>query len=72
MTTGLRGRTGLFELLVIDEQIRELVATNAPLARLREAARQGGMRTLQEDGERLVAAGRTTVDEVRRVVQGAW
>lgn len=72
MTTGFRGRTGLFELLVIDEQIRELVATNAPLARLREMARQGGMRTLQEDGERLVAAGRTTVDEVRRVVQGAW
>lgn len=72
MATGFRGRTGLFELLVIDEQIRELVATNAPLARLREMARQGGMRTLQEDGARLVAAGRTTVDEVRRVVQGAW
>lgn len=72
MTTGFRGRTGLFELLVIDEQIRDLVATNAPLSRLRERARQGGMRTLQEDGDRLVAVGQTTVDEVRRVVQGAW
>lgn len=70
--TGLRGRTGLFELLTIDETQRELIAANAPLQKIREAARASGLRSLMDDGDRLVSAGRTTIEEVRRVVQGAW
>lgn len=73
-STGFLGRTGLFELMVIDERIAGLISHNAPVAEIRAAARSsgGGLRTLSEDGERLVRLGRTTREEVRRVVQGAW
>jgi general secretion pathway protein E len=69
--TGFSGRTGLFELMVIDEPIRELISRGAPLAEIRSVSRAGGLRTLREEGQRLVAAGRTTEAEVRRVVEGA-
>ncbi len=65
--TGYRGRTGIFELLVLNEAIRALVVRNAALAEIRAAARSAGMRTLQEEGERLVRAGTTTTLEVERV-----
>ena len=65
--TGYRGRTGIFELLVVSEGIRALVVRNAPLADIRAAARANGMRTLQEVGERLVREGVTTRLEVERV-----
>lgn len=70
LDTGFRGRTGLFELLVIDERVRELISGGAPLRELRSAAREGGMRALIEEGERLVREGRTTEAEVRRVAHG--
>ncbi|MHC4414377.1 MAG: GspE/PulE family protein [Planctomycetota bacterium] len=69
--TGFVGRTGLFELMVIDEQIRELVSRGATLAELRSAAGAAGLRTLREEGERLVAAGRTTRVEAHRMVEGS-
>ena len=69
--TGFLGRTGLFELMTIDESIRELISSRASLAILRAAAKAGGLRTLREEGERLVTAGRTTQAEAKRVVEGA-
>lgn len=65
--SGFRGRTGLFELLILDDAIRGLVARGAALAEIREAAVRNGMRTLQQEGERLVRAGTTTRLEVERV-----
>ncbi len=50
-----------------DEEIRQLILNNASTDQIRDAARKGGMRTLAEDGWRLVAAGVTTVEEVLSV-----
>ena len=69
--TGYQGRTGLFELLAVDEPLRALVVERAPLAELRAAARRAGMRTLLEDGLDKVGAGLTTRAEVMRVVAEA-
>jgi general secretion pathway protein E len=69
--TGFFGRTGLFELMRIDEATRELISTGATLNKLRAAAGANGLRTLRDEGERLVAEGRTTAAEARRVVEGA-
>lgn len=68
--SGLRGRTGVFELLVVNESLRDLITSGAHLAELRSAARTGGMCTLLEGGERLVREGRTTATEVSRVLLG--
>jgi len=67
--TGLKGRTGLFELMPLDERLRQLISVGAPLSEIRSAARQAGMRTLGEEGQRLVAEGITIPLEVHRVVQ---
>jgi len=61
--TGYRGRTGIFEALTVNEKIEELISSAAPVARIREAAQQAGMKTLRESGLRLAAAGVTSVDE---------
>lgn len=68
LSTGLRGRTGIFELLTLDEELREVVNSRAPASRLRGAAVAKGMRTLQDEGRRLVSEGVTRMDEVLRVV----
>jgi type II secretory ATPase GspE/PulE/Tfp pilus assembly ATPase PilB-like protein len=65
--TGYDGRTGLFELLTMTDELRALVVDRAPLAELRDAARRAGMRTLLEDGLDKARAGATTRDEVLRV-----
>ncbi len=66
--TGYHGRTGIFEVLEITEQIRPLVLSNASDSAIRLAATEGGMRTMGEDGLKRVLAGQTTLDEVARVV----
>jgi type II secretory ATPase GspE/PulE/Tfp pilus assembly ATPase PilB-like protein len=66
--TGYLGRTGIFELLVVTDTIRELLARSEEKAGLRQAALQQGMVPLREDGWRKVQAGVTTVEEVLRVV----
>jgi type IV pilus assembly protein PilB len=66
--TGYRGRIGIFEMMVINDEIAELIVRRAPLADLREAARASGMRLLREDGLKKVLEGVTTPDEVMRVV----
>jgi len=71
LSTGFRGRSGLFELMVIDEQLRGLISRHAELMEIRQAARAGGLRTLRDEGQRFIDEGRTSVAEVERVTGGA-
>ena len=65
--TGFFGRHAIFEWMDTDEEIRQLILNSASTDQIRAAARKAGMRTLAEDGWRLVAAGVTTVEEVLSV-----
>ena len=64
--TGYKGRKALTELLVVNIDIREMIADEAPANHLRDKAREMGMRTLREDGLAAILNGETTVDEVLR------
>jgi len=64
---GYSGRTGLFELMIPDNQMRELIVERASTDALREKAKELGMATLREDGWRKALAGVTTLEEVTRV-----
>jgi len=64
--TGHRGRFGIFEIFVIDDEARKLIYEKVPATVLRARAREMGMRTLREDGTRKVLGGLTTADEVIR------
>ena len=66
--TGFKGRIGIYEMMRINDEIRELVVRRAPLADVREAAKANGMHELKEDGLDKVLQGITTPDEVMRVV----
>jgi general secretion pathway protein E/type IV pilus assembly protein PilB len=68
--TGHRGRFGIFEIFVIDDEARKLIYDRAPSSVLRARAREMGMRTLREDGIRKVLAGLTTPEEVIRATIG--
>src|SRR5690606_23330674 len=67
--TGYRGRLGIFELMLMDEDIRRLTITNADASQLRKTAIQNGMVTLRQDGFEKVKSGLTTISEVLRVTQ---
>ncbi|HEV7586808.1 MAG TPA: GspE/PulE family protein [Longimicrobium sp.] len=67
--TGFRGRAGVFELLVMNDRLRDAVVRRAPRSELAAAAVEGGMRPLRADGWDKVLGGVTTVEEVLRVVQ---
>jgi type II secretory ATPase GspE/PulE/Tfp pilus assembly ATPase PilB-like protein len=67
--TGYRGRTGVHELMVVDKSIRDLLVGRPSIQAIREAARRGGMRSLQEAGLQKVIAGITSVNEVVRVTK---
>jgi type II secretion system protein E len=69
MNTGYRGRIAVFELLVIDDDIRDLVLARASSREIKDKAVSLGMRTLYEDGIEKVKKGITTVEEVLRVTQ---
>ncbi|MCC6286011.1 MAG: Flp pilus assembly complex ATPase component TadA [Phycisphaerales bacterium] len=62
--TGYSGRVGIYELLVIDDQMRDIVARNPNVSEFRRLALERGMTSLQQDGIRKVAQGLTTVEEV--------
>ena len=62
--TGYRGRIGVFEIMVFNDEIRELVMKNASTGLLREAAQRNGMRTLRESGLMLIYDGITSIDEI--------
>ena len=62
--SGYRGRVGLYELLTVDEAVREQITADLSLARLRKTAVQAGMRPLRLGGAHRIADGSTTLDEV--------
>jgi type II secretory ATPase GspE/PulE/Tfp pilus assembly ATPase PilB-like protein len=66
--TGYRGRTGIFEMMLINEEIADLTVKRAPLSEIRNAALANDMNTLKQDGFQKVIEGLTTVEEVMRVV----
>ncbi len=65
--TGYRGRTGIYELLTVDDELRRLIHDRASEQRLREHVLARGMRSLRDDGMRWVAQGMTSLEEVVRV-----
>jgi general secretion pathway protein E/type IV pilus assembly protein PilB len=68
--TAYRGRFGIFEVFVLDDEARKLIYERVSSSVLRARAREMGMRTLREDGARKVLAGLTTADEVIRATTG--
>jgi type IV pilus assembly protein PilB len=68
--TGYRGRAGIFEIFSVDDEIRHLINESAPVSKIRQRARDLGMRTLREDGIRKVASGMTTPEEVISATMG--
>jgi type IV pilus assembly protein PilB len=64
--TGYKGRMGIYELLVMNEQLREMIVSEASLDVFREACRKFGMRTLRESGLLAIHAGQTSIEEVIR------
>ncbi|MFZ1948017.1 MAG: GspE/PulE family protein [bacterium] len=67
--SGYKGRVGLYELVVMDDEIRRLIVKRASEQDIKRAARQGGFRTMFEDGIDKVEAGVTSLDEVMRVTR---
>ncbi|MBN1270371.1 MAG: type II secretion system ATPase GspE [Kiritimatiellae bacterium] len=68
--TGYRGRLGIFEIFVVDDEVRHMIYERVGASDLRERARELGMRTLREDGLRKVISGVTSLEEVLRVTMG--
>jgi type IV pilus assembly protein PilB len=62
--TGYRGRMGIFEIFVIDDEVRHMINKRSATLMLRQRARELGMRTLREDGVRKILAGVTSAEEV--------
>ena len=62
--TGYKGRIGIFEVMKVNDRLRELIVTRPPTSAIRMLAREYGMKTLWEDGIAKVVAGTTTIEEV--------
>jgi general secretion pathway protein E len=67
--SGYKGRTGIYELMVADDAIRTLVHNRAAESKLFVQAEKAGMKTMREDGQRLIEAGITSVEEVMSVTR---
>jgi type IV pilus assembly protein PilB len=67
---GYKGRMGIFEMFVIDDEVRFMINDRAPTTTIRKRARELGMRTLREDGVRKVLGGLTTAEEVISTTMG--
>ncbi|HPC93907.1 MAG TPA: type II secretion system ATPase GspE [Sedimentisphaerales bacterium] len=67
--TGYRGRIGIFEMMVVTDDIRSLILDNASPRDLRKASARQGMTSLRDDGFRHLRAGRTTIEEILRVTK---
>lgn len=65
--TGYKGRTGIFEVLVMDDQLRNLVLERAPTVTIKEKAKELGMVSLKDSGLRKIFDGVTTIEEVAKV-----
>ena len=69
MGSGFRGRTGIFELLIVSDEIRGLIMANVDSNTIKKKAIVNGMRTLRDDGSLKVMQGVTSISEVLRVTQ---
>lgn len=67
---GYKGRKGIFEVFMVDDEVRHMINNRAPTIQLRQRARELGMRTLREDGVRKVLSGMTTAEEVITTTMG--
>ncbi|MEW6427681.1 MAG: type II secretion system ATPase GspE [Thermodesulfobacteriota bacterium] len=67
--TGYRGRSGIFELLVLDEKIQAMILAGADANTLKQQAVAAGMRTLLDDGVARIVSGRTSIEEIFRVTR---
>jgi len=67
--TGYRGRQGVFELLVVDDEMREMILRREAANRLKKYAIEHGMQTLRDDGWNRVRAGVTTAEEILRITK---
>ena len=67
--TGFQGRTGIYEIASVDDELRGLIHRSASEEELRQAARRNGFLSMREDGQRWVQAGVTSLDEVVRVTR---
>ena len=67
--TGYKGRTGVYELMCANDEVRALIHGRAAEPQLLEAAEHAGLRSMREDGERLVGEGITSAEEVMRVTR---
>ena len=65
---GYKGRSGLFEIMTVDDTIKGLIVARATSGQIKQAAIAAGMRTLQQDGLAKVLNGTTSLEEVLRVV----
>lgn len=66
---GFRGRTGIFEVMPVTEELRSMILSRAAAGDMRKVAARDGMSSLREDGKRLVLEGRTTLEEVLRMTK---
>ena len=64
--TGYKGRVGLFELMIMNDELRDLVMNNASVDALRDTGRNYGMVTLRDAGEDFIYDGTTTAEEIIR------
>jgi len=69
--TGYYGRTGIFEILLLDDEVRRLVTEQTPAGVIKQHAVSSGLRTLRMDGVEKARRGITSVSEVFRVTQTA-
>ncbi|MFP6891290.1 MAG: type II secretion system protein GspE, partial [Nitrospinota bacterium] len=67
--TGYRGRSGIFEILDINDELRDIINTASDSTTIKAVARKNGMKTLLQDGGLKVMSGVTTPEEVLRIVQ---
>jgi general secretion pathway protein E len=67
--SGYRGRTGVYELMAVDEKIAALIHNRAAESQLFVAAEAAGLRSMRDDGERLIEQGITSAEEVMRVTR---
>jgi len=68
--SGYKGRMGIFEIFLVDDEVRHMVNEKASTLQLRNRARELGMRTLREDGVRKVLSGMTSAEEVISITMG--
>jgi general secretion pathway protein E len=67
--TGFKGRKAVAEVLLLDDELREMIVTKEPVRRVKEAAYRKGTRVLRDVGMDLVRRGETTLQELNRVVR---